>query len=102
MSSPHTIDRTRRNDRQVKRHGKMYLRSGAPARWGEHRDGRRTRLRGVETRAQSDTLLSSGQISDHEEITVILIEATDGTPPRSFGCIGRYAPQQPPPRTNLL
>jgi hypothetical protein len=37
------------------------------------------RLRGVETRAQSNTPLSSGQINGHEEITVILIEATDGT-----------------------
>lgn len=65
----------------------MYLRSGPPARWGGHRDGRRTRLQGVETRAQSNTLLSSGQINGHEEITVILIEATDGTR-RSDTCIG--------------
>jgi hypothetical protein len=49
----------------------------------------------------NQTTLSEGRISNHDEITVILVEPTDGTR-RSYACIGRYATQQPPPATTLL
>jgi len=47
------------------------------------------------------TQLASGHITNHDEITVILIEPTDGIH-HWFACIGRYAPQQPRPRVTLL
>jgi len=49
----------------------------------------------------NQTTLSDGRISNHDEITVILVEPTDGTR-RAYACIGRYATQQPPPATTLL
>jgi hypothetical protein len=49
----------------------------------------------------NQTPLASGSITNHDEITVIVIEAT--TEHRStYECIRRYAPQRPPPTTTLL
>jgi hypothetical protein len=45
--------------------------------------------------------LSSGNITDHHEITVILVEPAVGTPPL-VQSNGRYTPQQAPPRITLL
>jgi hypothetical protein len=46
------------------------------------------------------TPLASAEVG-HDTISIELLEPTDGTP-HSYACIGRYAPQQPPPPTTLL
>ena len=48
------------------------------------------------------TELATGHITNRDEITVILIEPTDGTPPHTHECIGRNALQQPSRPTTLL
>jgi hypothetical protein len=45
------------------------------------------------------TRLSSGAITNHDEITVILIEPTDGTPALEESNGHRGSPQQSPPTT---
>jgi hypothetical protein len=50
----------------------------------------------------SRTDLAAGPIANHDEITVILIERTDGTPPLVRVHWPLRPPQQPPPRTTLL
>ena len=41
------------------------------------------------------TTLSTGRITNHDEITVILIEPTAARHHHTYGCIGRYAHRNP-------
>ena len=47
------------------------------------------------------TSRAADQSTNHDEITIVLVEPADGTPPL-VRVIGRYAPQQPPPPITLL
>ena len=45
--------------------------------------------------------LASGPITNHDEITVIVIEPTTEDS-RTYECVGRYARHRPRPATTLL
>ena len=49
----------------------------------------------------TNLVLASGQITNHDEITIAW-SSPRTTGSRSCECIGRYAPQQPPPPITLL